>query len=73
MYAGLTCLQKDFCINFDIYDVIQYIINQLIDENELYANYYSGNKEDVVKDALLFFKKKSYQKDIADMCIAATS
>ena len=38
----------------------------------MYSNYHSINKEDVLKDAPLFFQK-SYQQDIVDLFIAATS
>ena len=42
-----------------------------MEENELYAHYHNENKEEL-KDALLLFKKKSYQKEVVDLCIDAT-
>ena len=50
----MTCLQKDFKINFYVCDVIQHIMNQLMNENELYSNCHSKNKQDVLKDVCCF-------------------
>ena len=40
--AVVTCLHNNLKIDFDVFGVIQFIMNQFMSENELYAKYKQG-------------------------------
>ena len=65
------CMKRDLSIDYSLDEIKEKILNEVIDNLDLYQNYHTGNKLKLVQDTLAYINLNKFTLDVVDVVVNA--
>ena len=65
------CMKWDLSIDYSLDEIKEKILNEVIDNLDLYQNYHTGNKLKLVQDTLAYMNLNKFTLDVVDVVVNA--